>query len=76
MQSLPERAHLINSKKSRIKKNTRKYLSNATVRSQSQKGKVFEFEEKPFEDELPIRNGPIKDIPVEIKINHKPKNKQ
>lgn len=25
---------------------------------------------------MPIRNGPVKDIPIEIKINHKPKIKQ
>jgi hypothetical protein len=64
-----------------LKKGTRQYLSNATVRSLNQKPKVVDFgaDEEDPEPQMTITN-PTKhaslDFKVEIKVNNKPKPKK
>ncbi len=64
-----------------LKKGTRQYLSNATVRSLNQKPNIVDFgaDEADAEPHMAITN-PTKnsnqDFKVEIKVNNKPKPKK
>jgi hypothetical protein len=64
-----------------LKKGTRQYLSNATVRSLNQKPKVVDFGADEISPESPmaitnsVKNA-SQDFKVEIKVNNKPKPKK